>query len=142
MADVIVTGEEQPDEHDRELGRSEGIAEVHAAEAGENAQTAEEAAQAALNAAEMNAALAGDVVDTATVSEQAAAVSVEARDAVLVALDGQTKAIESLVAELQAARQQPAPTPTPPPTKSTPPSDKAPARKPKFADRYNQRKGK
>lgn len=139
MADVIVSEDPVPDEHDRELGRTEGIAEVHAAEAGEQAQTAEEAAQAAINAAEMNAALAGDVVDAGVVAGQAASEATEARDAVLVALNAQTEALNSLVTELRTARETPAAAAAPSKKETTPPSDKPPTRKPKFADRYNKR---
>lgn len=139
MADVIVSEPDTPDEHDRELGRTEGIAEVHAEEAGENAAAAELAAQAAINAAEMNAAVADDVASAEIVAGAAADEAGAARDAVLVALNGQTAAIESLVAELRTARETP-PAAAPPKEKATPaPSDKPPARKPRFRDRYNKR---
>lgn len=139
MADVIVSEPDTPDEHDREMGRTEGIAEVHAEQAGAEAQNAETAALAAQNAVDINAALAETSSEAAAEAQDAAETSVAGAAAVVAAIEAQTATLQSLMAKLEERDQQAAAPVTPSePKKTTPAKDTVPTRKPRFRDRYNK----
>lgn len=140
MTEVTVSDtEEELSEADvaRALGQAEGGAEVHAERAEAAAGAAGEAAEGAGEVVAVGAEVSTQAAERA---EAAAVLAESAASSIGESLNNHTIALQSLVEELRAAKEQPASTP-PPPEKpaAKPPADRAPTTKPRFRDRYNRK---